>query len=337
MLEKKLIKSTDKIYLAGHKGMVGSSIHKTLLNKGYKNLIFESKEKLNLLDYSVVKNWFEFQKPEVVIIAAAKVGGINANNIYSYDFLIENLKIQNNIIENAWKNGVKRLLFLGSSCIYPKLAIQPIKEEELLTSSLEPTNECYALAKITGVKLCQSLRKQYGFDAISLMPTNLYGPGDNFDRLGSHVLPALIRKFYEAEKNNDSEITCWGTGKPRREFLHVNDLAEACVMCLENWDPSNENAPLDKDNKPLTYLNVGTGLDITIKELVELISKNFSFKGKVTWDTSMPDGTPQKKLDVSKIKSLGWSPKISLKDGVKQTIEYFKLKVSEGNIRQKFK
>tara|TARA_Y100000589_G_scaffold328879_1_gene373984 strand:- start:10268 stop:11278 length:1011 start_codon:yes stop_codon:yes gene_type:complete len=336
MIKKPLINFKDKIYLAGHKGMVGSAIHRSLLKKGYENIIFESKDKLNLLEYHPVKDWFEYQKPDVVIIAAAKVGGINANNTYSYDFLIENLKIQNNIIENAWKNGVKRLLFLGSSCIYPRLAKQPIIEEDLLTGLFEPTNECYALAKITGIKLCQSLRKQYGFDAISLMPTNLYGPGDNFGILGSHVLPALIRKFYDAEEKNDSEIICWGTGKPRREFLHVNDLAEACVMALEKWDPTLEDAPKDKDNNPLTYLNVGTGVDITIKELVDLISKNFSFKGKVIWDQSMPDGTPQKKLDVTKIKSLGWTPKISLTDGISQTIDYFKLKVREGNIRQKF-
>ena len=245
----KKISLDDKFFVAGANGMVGSAVCRKLIEKGYGDhklggsLLMPSRQELNLLNLENVKNWFEFNKPNVVILAAAKVGGILANSIYPYDFLIENLKIQQNVIETAWLNGVKRFLFLGSSCIYPKYAKQPIKEEELLTGELEKTNECYAIAKISGIKLCESLRMQHDFDAISLMPTNLYGPKDNYDSQNSHVMAALIKKFCEAQNTNASQITCWGTGKPEREFMHVDDLAEACLFCLENWDPDDKNSP----------------------------------------------------------------------------------------------
>ena len=257
-------------------------------------------------------------------MAAAKVGGIEANNNDPTGFLLENLKIQNNVIESAWKIKSKRLLFLGSSCIYPKFAKQPINEEELLRSPLEPTNESYALAKIAGLRLCKSLRNQYGFDAISLMPTNLYGPGDNYDLQSGHVLPVLIRKFYEAKENQSKEVVCWGTGSPYREFLHVDDLGKACLFALENWDPKSIYSPRDSFNEPLTYLNVGTGKDMTIKELALLIAEIVGFEGKIIWDESKPNGTPRKQLDITRIKSMGWTPKISLRDGLASTISIYK-------------
>ena len=326
-----LINPKDKIFVAGHKGMVGSAIcrslkkiNNTFQNKHCKNEILSiSRDKLDLRDSNEVERWFKLKKPNIVIIAAAKVGGIYANDKNPADFLLDNLKIQNNLIENSFKFGVRRLLFLGSSCIYPKFANQPIKEEELLTNSLEPTNEWYAIAKISGIKLCEALRKQYGFDAISLMPTNLYGPGDNYHKTNSHVLPALIRKFFEAKKNKDSQVVCWGSGSPMREFLHVDDLAEACIFALNKWDPSQKESPKNKDGKPLYYLNVGTGLEISIKELANRIAETIGYQGEIVWDLSKPDGTPRKKLDITKFNSIGWSHKISLKEGIKNTIKLF--------------
>ncbi len=315
-----LIKPSDKIYVAGHRGMAGSAICRALSKAGYLNLLTSPRADLNLLDEAAVKDWFEINKPDVVVVAAAKVGGILANNNYPADFLLENLKIQTNLIETAWRSGVQRLLFLGSSCIYPKFAIQPIKEESLLTGALETTNEWYAIAKIAGIKLCQALRKQHGFDAISLMPTNLYGPGDNYHPSNSHVIAALLRRFYEAHQNSAPSVTCWGSGTPRREFLHVDDLAAAAVFCLENWDPSRIKAPKDQNGEPLHYLNVGSGSDVTIKELAELIAEKIGFKGLINWDSSKPDGTPQKLLDVDQLQSIGWSASISLAEGLQKVI-----------------
>ena len=309
----KLINEDDRIFVAGHRGMAGSAICRALGRSGYENLLTANRAELNLVDLQAVQRWFAENKPTVVVLAAAKVGGIHANETFPADFLLENLKIQNNVIETAWQNGVKRLLFLGSSCIYPKFAEQPIKEESLLTGPLEPTNEWYAVAKISGIKLCESLRKQYGFDAISLMPTNLYGPGDNYHPSHSHVMAALIRRFTEAARNGTDEVTRWGTGSPRREFLHVDDLASAAVFCLETWKYSPE-----KDEAP--FLNIGTGSDVSIKELAELIAITTGFKGTIKWDTSKPDGTPRKLLDISRAKTLGWQPTISLKTGIQSTI-----------------
>lgn len=321
---KKLISKDDLIFIAGHKGMVGKSIFKELKNKGYKNLITVSKKDLDLRSKSKVADWFKENKPNVVVIAAAKVGGIEANKNYPTEFLLDNLIIQNNVIESAWRNNTKRLLFLGSSCIYPKFAKQPITEEELLTSSLEKTNESYAIAKIAGLQLCKSLRYQYGFDAISLMPTNLYGPGDNFDLSNGHVLAALIKKFCDAKSKSDLEVKCWGSGKPFREFLHVNDLAKACIFCLENWNPKDSQSPRDENNNPLTFLNVGTGKDISIKELAILIAEITDYSGEIIWDKTKPDGTPKKLLDISRINNLGWEAKISLREGLESTIEHYK-------------
>ncbi len=315
-----LIKQSDKIYVAGHRGMAGSAICRALSKAGYSNLLTSPRADLNLLDEAAVKYWFEINKPNVVVVAAAKVGGILANNNYPADFLLENLKIQTNLIETAWRSGVQRLLFLGSSCIYPKFAPQPIKEESLLTGPLEATNEWYAIAKIAGIKLCQALRKQHGFDAISLMPTNLYGLGDNYHPNNSHVIAALLRRFYEAHQINAASVTCWGSGTPRREFLHVDDLAAAAVFCLKNWDPSSIEAPKDQSGEPLHYLNVGSGSDVTIKELAELIAEEIGFKGLINWDISKPDGTPQKLLDVDQLQSMGWSASISLAEGLKKVI-----------------
>jgi GDP-L-fucose synthase len=315
-----LIKQSDKIYVAGHRGMAGSAICRALSKAGYSNLLTSPRADLNLLDEAAVKYWFEINKPNVVVVAAAKVGGILANNNYPADFLLENLKIQTNLIETAWRSGVQRLLFLGSSCIYPKFAPQPIKEESLLTGPLEATNEWYAIAKIAGIKLCQALRKQHGFDAISLMPTNLYGLGDNYHPSNSHVIAALLRRFYEAHQINAPSVTCWGSGTPRREFLHVDDLAAAAVFCLKNWDPSSIEAPKDQSGEPLHYLNVGSGSDVTIKELAELIAEKIGFKGLINWDISKPDGTPQKLLDVDQLQSMGWSASISLAEGLKKVI-----------------
>ncbi len=318
----------DKIFLAGSNGMVGSAIKKKLLDIGYdnKNLLTPSRKELNLLDTLSVKRWFEKNKPSIVILAAAKVGGILANSTYPSDFLIENLKIQMNVIESSWSTGVKRFLFLGSSCIYPKYSSQPIKEESLLTGSLESTNESYAIAKISGLKLCESLRSQYDFDAICLMPTNLYGPNDNYHPYDSHVMAALIRKFIIAKRDNLPSVTCWGRGTVSREFMHVDDLAEGIIFSLKNWFPAEKNAPKDDWGNPLYHLNIGTGIDISIKDLASKIADITKFKGKILWDLSKPEGTPKKLLDISRIKKMGWEAKIDLDTGIEQTISSLKNK-----------
>ena len=272
----------------------------------------------------MVKDWFKINQPTIVILAAARVGGILANLESPTEFILENIKIQNNIIENAWNFGVKRLLFLGSSCIYPKYASQPIIEESLLTGPLEETNQWYAIAKISGLKLCEALRKQYNFDAISVMPTNLYGPHDNYHPMHSHVMAAFIKKFCDAKKHLLPSVTFWGSGKPFREFMHVDDLASAIIFLLENWDPDSKNAPLDNKGNPLYILNIGTGEDISIKRLSNKISNLIGYNGKILWDKTKPDGTPRKKLDIKRIKSLGWNPKISLEEGIINTIKSYK-------------
>ena len=316
----------EKIFIAGSNGMVGSAVHRKLKEKGYGNeelggkILTPNRKVLDLLNLSDLKDWFALNKPTVVILAAAKVGGIVANASYPFDFIYENIKIQNNVIETSWLNGVKRFVFLGSSCIYPKFAEQPITEESLLTGELEKTNEPYAIAKIAGIKLCESLRFQHGFDAISLMPTNLYGPKDNYHHKNSHVMASLIRKFYEAKVYKLSSVICWGSGKPEREFMHVDDLAEAIIFCLEKWNPDNPNSPRNKSGEPLNFLNVGTGKDISILNLAEIISEIIGAKTEIIWDHSQPDGTPKKQLNIEKIKSLGWSSKVNLKDGISQTV-----------------
>ena len=320
----RLITTSDHFAIFGARGMAGSAISRALDRAGYQHQLKPSRQELDLLDPEAVQRWFSLHHPSVVVLAAAKVGGIHANNIYSADFLLENLKIQTHVIETAWRSGVRRLLFLGSSCIYPKFAEQPIKEESLLTGPLEPTNEWYAIAKIAGIKLCEALRQQYGFDAISLMPTNLYGPGDNYHLETSHVLPALIHRFHEAAESNASSVTCWGTGSPMREFLHADDLGEACVFALENWQPESHEP---------SFLNVGTGVDLTIRELAEQIAQVTGFNGSVDWDTSRPDGAPKKKLDVSRMAKLGWRARIALRDGLAMTVELFREQLSKGLVR----
>ena len=319
-----LITRDDRIFVAGHRGMAGSAICRALKRSGYINLLTASRSELDLLDSSAVEQWFEMHKPDVVVLAAAKVGGIEANRSYPADFLLENLKIQINVIETAWRSGVRRLLFLGSSCIYPKHAEQPIREEALLTGPLEPTNESYAIAKIAGLELCEALRFQHGFDAISLMPTNLYGPGDNYHPTNSHVLPALIRRFHEAAQAGAPSVTCWGTGRPLREFLHVDDLGEACVYALEHWDPNGLDAPRDAADEPLTFLNVGTGVDLSIQELAQAVAEAVGYRGTISWDMSKPDGTPKKQLDVSRLAGLGWRARITLAEGLVSTVEAFR-------------
>ena len=319
-----LLRADERIFVAGHRGMAGSAICRALQRAGYSNLLTASRTELDLEDGPAVQRWFAEHQPTVVVLAAAKVGGIQANNTYPADFLLDNLKIQTNVIETAWRSGVRRLLFLGSSCIYPKFAEQPIREEALLTGPLEPTNAWYAIAKITGIKLCEALRRQHGFDAISLMPTNLYGPGDNYHPGNSHVLPALIRRFHEAAEANTPTVTCWGTGTPLREFLHVDDLGEACVFALERWDPENPGAPQDRAGEPLTFLNVGTGVDLSIRQLAETVAKATVFQGEITWDTTKPDGTPKKQLDVSRLKALGWQAHISLAEGLLSTVVLYR-------------
>lgn len=300
----------SKIYIAGHKGLVGSAIVRNLQKQEYTNLIFQTFEELNLLDQKAVQDFFEKEKPEYVFLAAAKVGGIKANDDYSADFIFQNLQIQNNIIHNAYLSGVKKLLFLGSSCIYPRDCAQPIKEEYFMTGLLEKTNDAYAIAKIAGIKMCQAYNNQYRTKFISVMPTNLYGPKDNFNLESSHVLPALIRKFHEAKINNQREVTIWGTGTPRREFLYSDDLAEAVVYLMKNYDGSD-------------IVNIGTGEDLSIRELAELIKKIVGFEGKIVNDKSKPDGTPRKLLDVSRINNLGWKHKINLEDGIRMTYNWF--------------
>lgn len=299
-----MINKQSKIFIAGHKGMVGSAIHRHLILMGYTNLVFKSSKELDLRNSIAVQLFFESEKPEFVFLAAAKVGGIVANNSYKADFLYENLMIQNNIIHNSYVYGVKKLLFLGSSCIYPKFAPQPLKEEYLLTGILEPTNEPYAIAKIAGIKMCDAYRDQYGCNFISAMPTNLYGQNDNYDLNNSHVLPAMLRKFHEAKNEAKNEVVLWGDGSVLREFLHVDDLAKACLLLMENYD---EAGPI----------NVGTGTDISILELAEIIKLTVGFKGEIVWDTTKPNGTPRKLLDVSKIHKFGWKHLIDLNEGIK--------------------
>ena len=325
----KKISFKDKILIAGSSGMVGSAICRMLKVYGYGSSQFEGKlltptrKELNLIDKESVRSWFSENRPTVVIIAAAKVGGIYANSNYPADFLLDNLNIEINLIETSWQFGIKRLLFLGSSCIYPKFASQPISEESFMTGELEPTNEPYAIAKIAGIKLCEALRKQHGFDAISLMPTNLYGPGDNYHPTNSHVFASLIKKFCEAKVNESDQVICWGTGKALREFLHVDDLAKAVIFALENWDPLSSKVPIGANNKPLNILNVGTGKDISIFDLAHKISREVGYKGEIIWDTSKPDGTPRKLLDTEKLNKMGWEPEIDLNRGINLTIEEF--------------
>lgn len=306
-----------KIYIAGHRGMVGSAIHRRLLNEGFDNFVFRTSKELDLRNQADVFSFFETEKPDYVFLAAAKVGGIMANNTYRAEFIYDNIQIQNNIIHGSFLNGVKKLLFLGSSCIYPKFAEQPLREEALLTGILEPTNEPYAIAKIAGIKMCEAYRSQYGCDYISVMPTNLYGPNDNYDLNNSHVLPALIRKFHEAKLNGASSVEVWGSGKPLREFLHADDLADACVYLMENYSDGS-------------FVNIGTGVDVSIKELAETIQKIVGFEGEIVWNTSKPDGTPRKLMDVSKLHSLGWKHRIELEEGIGLVYNDFK---NQQNIR----
>ena len=314
MSSQRLIQPSDRIYVAGHRGMAGSAIGRALQRGGYNNLLTTSRQELDLLDPQAVARWLADQRPDVVILAAARVGGILANNTYPADFLLENLKIQNHVIESSWRYGTRRLLFLGSSCIYPKHAEQPIREEALLTGPLEPTNEWYAIAKIAGIELCRALKRQHGFDAISLMPTNLYGPGDNYHPTNSHVLPGLIRRFHEAKTASASHVTCWGSGSPRREFLHVDDIGSACVFALEHWQPGVDE---------IQHLNVGTGIDLTIKELAEAVATATGYEGTILWDTSKPDGTPRKQLDVGRLAAMGWTASIPLAKGLRDTVGAF--------------
>jgi GDP-L-fucose synthase len=300
----------SKIYVAGHRGLVGSAIIRNLQSKGYGNIITRTRQELDLMQTEAVNQFYNQEKPKVVIDAAAKVGGIHANSAYPAEFIYDNLTIQNNLINGAYQADVKKFVFLGSSCIYPKMAQQPLKEEYLLTGALEPTNEWYAIAKIAGIKMCQAYRKQYGFDAISIMPTNLYGPGDNFDLQNSHVLPALIRKFHEAKINNEQKVTVWGTGSPKREFLYVDDMADASVFLMENY--SDEQ-----------IVNVGTGIDVTVKKLAELVKKVVGFSGELVFDTTKPDGTPRKLMDVGFLNKLGWKAETELENGIQQAYDWF--------------
>ncbi len=327
-----LISKKFRIFVAGQSGMVGSAILRTLKKRGYTNLLCPNRKELDLSNFIMVQNWFKKNKPDVVILAAAKVGGIYANNNFTADFILENLKIQTNVIENAWKYNIKRFLFLGSSCIYPKLATQPLKEEYLLSGKLENTNESYAIAKIAGIKLCTALKNQYGFDAISLMPTNLYGYGDSYHSSNSHVLPAMINKFYQAKVNGSRQVICWGTGTPKREFLFVDDLAEASIFILENVSIKNKIL-YDESDKFVGILNVGSGSDITIKELAKLISSIIGYDGEIIWDSSKPDGTPRKLLDISKLNKLGWNPKLKLQQGIELTLKNYIEELKQNNIR----
>ncbi len=305
------LKKSDKIFVAGHRGMVGSALVRHLEAEGFTNLSNRDSSQLDLMNESAVMKFFLEEAPAVVILAAAKVGGIKANNDYPVEFLLENLRIQNNVIRSAYQTGVRKLLFLGSSCIYPKFAPQPIPETALLGGPLEPTNEAYAIAKIAGIKLCQAYSREYGANFVSAMPTNLYGPNDNFDLETSHVLAALMRKAHQAKERKDQKLIVWGTGKPRREFLHVDDLASACLLLLEKYDSPD-------------IINVGCGEDISIRELAELICDLVGFDGELAWDTSKPDGTPRKLLDVTKLRALGWKPAITLRQGIAQTYDWFR-------------
>jgi GDP-L-fucose synthase len=304
------MKPSDKIYIAGHRGLVGSAIVRLLRARDFNRVITRLRSELDLRDQSAVRSFFEQEKPDVAVLAAARVGGIKANSDAPVEFLIENVEVQNNVICAAYESGVRKLIFLGSSCIYPKLAAQPIPESALLTGPLEPTNEAYAVAKIAGIKLCQAFAQEYGANFVSVMPTNLYGPGDNFDLETSHVLAALLRKAHEAKINRDREFVVWGTGQPRREFLHVDDFASAVLFLLENYDSPD-------------IINVGCGEDISIRSLAELMCEIVGFEGDLSWDRSKPDGTPRKLLDISKIRKLGWKASIPLRDGIAQTYDWF--------------
>jgi GDP-L-fucose synthase len=303
----------SKIYIAGHRGMVGSAIMRNLQSKGYNNIITRTSKELDLRNQQAVADFFESEKPDNVFLAAAKVGGIQANNVYRADFIYENLMIQNNVIHNSYLNNVKKLMFLGSSCIYPKMAPQPLKEEYLLTGLLEETNEPYAIAKIAGIKMCESYKRQYGCNFISVMPTNMYGPNDNYNLNNSHVLPALIRKFHDSKENNLPSVEMWGTGTPMREFLHADDLGDACVFLMNTYDGEQ-------------FVNIGSGTDLTIKDLALLIKDIVGYKGEIVHDLSKPDGTPRKLMDVSYLHSLGWKHKIELPEGIKQVYDDFKKK-----------
>ncbi len=316
------MEKTSKIYIAGHRGLVGSAIVKNLESRGYKNLLLKTHSELDLIDQNSVAEFFKKEKPEYVVLAAAKVGGIVANNTYRADFIYENLAIQNNTIHQSYLHGVKKLLFLGSTCIYPKNAPQPMKEDCLLTRELEYTNEPYAIAKIAGIKMCESYNLQYGTNFISVMPTNLYGPNDNFDLQTSHVLPALLRKMHEAKINGAKEVEIWGSGEPRREFLYSEDMADACVFLLENRDFKDTFSPDQKEIRN-THINIGTGEDISIKGLAELIKKIVGFEGKLVYDKTKPDGTMRKLTDVSKLHSLGWKHRVSLEEGIRKVYQIY--------------
>jgi GDP-L-fucose synthase len=309
----------SRIYVAGHRGLVGGSVVRTLRQQGYQNLLLRTHQELDLTDQAAVHGFFDRERPAAVIMAAARVGGIHANSTRPALFIRDNLLIQDNVIDAAHRCGVAKFVFLGSSCIYPKLAPQPIKEEYLLTGPLEPTNEWYAIAKIAGVKMCQAYRREFGFNAISLMPTNLYGPGDNFDLQNSHVLPALIRRFHEAKLRGDETLSIWGTGTPRREFLHVDDLADAVIYLLKSYDDE-------------AIVNIGWGEDVTIRELAELVMSVSGFQGRLVFDTSKPDGTPRKLLDTTRLTTLGWRPKIPLKTGIESTYAWFREHVAEARL-----
>ncbi len=308
----------DKIYIAGHRGMVGSAIKRKLESEGFTNLVYKSSDELDLRNQEDVHDFFEKEKPAFVFLAAAKVGGIMANDIFRADFLYENLMIESNIIHAAWKTNVKKLMFLGSSCIYPRMAPQPLKEEYLLTGLLEHTNEPYAIAKIAGIKLCDAFRAQYGCNYISVMPTNLYGPNDNYDLKNSHVLPALIRKFHEAKINNEPFVTIWGSGEPKREFLHVDDLAEACIFLMNHFDEAG-------------LVNVGIGTDLSILELAQLIARIVGYTGSIQKDISKPDGTPRKLMDVSKINAMGWKARITLEEGIRMVYGEYRRQLTVGS------
>ncbi len=307
-----------KIYVAGHCGLVGSAIVRALQQHGYNNIVVKTHAELDLLSQNAVGEFFATEKPEYVFLAAAKVGGILANNTYPAEFIYQNIQIQNNVIHQSYVHGVKKLLFLGSSCIYPKLCPQPMKEEYLLSGPLESTNEPYAIAKIAGIKMCQSYNRQYGTNFIAVMPTNLYGIGDNFDLQNSHVLPTLIRKFHEAKVQGDKTVTMWGTGTPRREFLYVDDMAEGCLFLMDQFNPTKE-----QNERGDVFVNLGTGHDITIRELGELVKKVVGFQGDIVWDTTKPDGTPQKLQDMTKVHELGWKHTVALREGIEKTYSWY--------------
>ncbi len=313
------MKKTDKIFVAGHRGLVGSAIVRNLESKGYNNIVKRTHKELDLKDQAGVNRFFDEEKPDVVVLAAAKVGGINANNTTPAEFAYENMQIQCNVIHAAHTHNVKKLLFLGSTCIYPKMAPQPIPEDALLTGPLEPTNEAYAIAKISGLEMCKFYKRQYGDDFISCMPTNLYGPHDNYDLSGSHVMPALIRKFHEAKVNNVAAVELWGTGTPLREFLYVDDMADACVFLLENYSEEQ-------------HVNIGTGVEVTIKELAETVKRIVGYTGEIVWNKDMPDGTPRKLTDVTKLHNLGWRHKVDLEEGVKLAYDWFKDNIAEARL-----